>query len=151
MLKTSLSGVKRIGQMLVINGTLNRKVGSGRHRTSTVKLKMTVLKGIRKRLLSTPNIQNSKKKLFSQIEKIQKSEGNGIFIKSVWKNVFYGQQKIFLQDSHFKPHLIVEALGRPEQTFLFNMPLITNLCPILFTAKRDVFNISIFKIAKIHL
>ena len=46
--KTYLSTVKRIGQRFVIKDTVNRKVGSGRPRASTIKhhhrLKMTVLK-----------------------------------------------------------------------------------------------------------
>ena len=48
MFKTFLSAVKRIGQRFVIKGTLNRKVGSGRPRASTIKNdhkdKTTVLK-----------------------------------------------------------------------------------------------------------
>ena len=63
-LKTSLSAVKRIEQMFIIKGTLNMKVGSGRHRASTIKddhrLKMTILNDIRKHLLSTAKIKNRK-------------------------------------------------------------------------------------------
>ena len=59
----------------VINGTLNRKIGSGRSRASTIKhdhrLKMNVLKGIRKCLLSTANIQNTEKKFFSRLKKFR--------------------------------------------------------------------------------
>ena len=66
MLKTSLSDMKRIGQRFVIKGILNRKIGSGRPRTSTIKhdhmLKMTVLKGRRKRLFNTAIIKNGKNK-----------------------------------------------------------------------------------------
>ena len=68
MVKTSLSAVKRIGERFEIKGTVNRKFGSGRPRASTIKddhwLKMTVLNDIRKRLLSTAKIQNSKKDFF---------------------------------------------------------------------------------------
>ena len=45
---------------------------------------------------------------------------------------------------------IMEALKWLELIFLFNVPLITNLYPILFTVEVDVFSISIFTIAKIH-
>ena len=59
--KKPLSAVKRIGQRFVIKAILNRKVGSARPRGYTIKhdhrLKMTVLKGIRKRLLNTAKIQ----------------------------------------------------------------------------------------------
>ena len=69
MLKTTLSAVKINGQRFVIKGTLIRKVGSGRPRASTLnhdhRLRMTVLKGIKTRLLSTPKIQNSKNKFLS--------------------------------------------------------------------------------------
>ena len=70
MLKTSLSAVKRIGKMFVIEGTFNRKIGYGGSiaSTSTIKhdnrLKITVFKGIRKHLLSTTKVQNNKKKYF---------------------------------------------------------------------------------------
>ena len=65
--KPSFLAVKRIEQSFEIKGTLNRKVRSGRPRSSTIKddyrLKMTILKGIWKQLFSTTKIQNSKKKL----------------------------------------------------------------------------------------
>ena len=54
--ETSLSAVKRIGKRFEIKGTLNRKVGSGQPRAFKIKynyrFEMTVLKGIRKSLLS---------------------------------------------------------------------------------------------------
>ena len=57
MSKTSDSAVKRIGKRFVTKDTLNRKVCSVRPSTFKIKhdhrLKMTFLKGIRKRLLST--------------------------------------------------------------------------------------------------
>jgi len=53
--ETSLSAVKRIGQRFEIQGTVSRKVGSGRPRASTMKddhrLKMTVLKDRKKTLV----------------------------------------------------------------------------------------------------
>ena len=61
MLERSFSAVKRIGQRFVIEGTLNRKVGYSHPRAHTKKhnhrLKITVLKGIRKGLLSTAKIK----------------------------------------------------------------------------------------------
>ena len=46
---------------------------------------------------------------------------------------------------------IVEALGRPERTFLFSVPLVTNPFPILFTAERNVFIFFLFQNLKISL
>ena len=69
MLKTSVSAVKRIGQMFVF--TLNRKVGSGCPRASIINhnhgLKVTVFKGIRKKLLST-----AKRCSFPSLTKLRK-------------------------------------------------------------------------------
>ena len=68
MLKTSFSVVQRIGQRSVIKGTLNRKADPNSPRAFTIKynhiLKMTVLKGVRKHLLSTSQIQNGKRNFF---------------------------------------------------------------------------------------
>ena len=62
MLKISLSAVKGIGRRSVIKGTLNGKVGPGRPRTSTTKhdhrLKMSILKGTKKRLSTTAKINS---------------------------------------------------------------------------------------------
>ena len=67
-MKTSLPAVTRSGQSVEINEMLQLKVRSGRPRGFTIKddyrLKTTVLKDIRKHLLSKVKIQNSKKKLF---------------------------------------------------------------------------------------
>ena len=146
ILKTSVSAVTRIGKSFVIKGILNRKFGSGRPRASKIKhnhrLKMTILNCMRKCILSTSKIQKSKKKFFCQIEKIQKNEKKWEFYqKYVEKKVSFKTVILSLQFS-----FIVEPLGQPEQTFLFNVPLITNVCPILFTAERIVFTFFYFKI-----
>ena len=87
MLKTSLSAVKSIGQRFVIQVTLNRKVGFGRPRVSTIKhnhrLIMTFLKVIRKRLLSRAKIQNSKKKFFFRLTKFIRVEETGVLSKKM--------------------------------------------------------------------
>ena len=85
-MKTSLSAVKRIGQMFEIEGTLSRKVGSGRPRASIIKddhmLKMSPLKKRKKNLLTTAN---NSKHLRQNLFLIQKNQVNGIFIKKVCK------------------------------------------------------------------
>ena len=62
MLKTSLPAVKRIGQRSVTKATLNKKVGFACTIASTINndhgLKMIVLMGIRKRLLSIAKINS---------------------------------------------------------------------------------------------
>ena len=92
MLKKSLSAAKRIRQRFVIKGTLNRKVGSGHPRASTTKLdhrlKMTVLKGIRKLLLSKAKIQNSKKNRFFRLTKSKRVKEMGFLSKICGKKVF---------------------------------------------------------------
>ena len=111
MLKTSLSAVKRIGKRFVIKDTLNRKVGYGRPRAFTIKddhrLKMTVLKGIRKRLLSTAKNKNRTKKFFFQTEKIQKRVQKCDFYQKYVEKCFLWSTKVFLQDSHFKPVVFI--------------------------------------------
>ena len=93
---------------------------------------MTVLKGIRKRLLSTAKILNCKMKCFFKIDKIQKSEKTGFLSKICGKNVFCGQQKFSFKTVILSlwSYFSVEALGRPQSTLLFNAPLITNLFQI---------------------
>ena len=98
ILKTSLSAVKRIGQRFVIKGKLNRKIGSGRPRTSTIKhnhtLKMTVLKGIRKRLFSTAKINSfsrlTKSRIVKEIRFLSKINGKKMF--SVVNKSFLSRQ-----------------------------------------------------------
>ena len=96
MLTTSLSAMKRIGHRFVIKGTLNRKGGSGRPRASIIKhnhrLKMTVLKGIRKRLLST-----AKRNSFSRLTKSKRVKEKVFLSKTCGKHVFCGQQKFFFK------------------------------------------------------
>ena len=77
----------------------------------------------------------------------------GLLSKYVEKNVFCGQQKFYFKTVILSmwSSFIVEALVRPQQTFLFNVLLITNLCPTLLPAERDVLSIFYFKILKFHL
>ena len=136
-MKTSVSAVKRIGQSFVIEGTLNGKISSGRPRASTMKddyrLKITVLKEnfcwpqktfyqiffdknpISFALLGLDNLE--KEFMFAVLNKKFL-----IPIKSVILSLWLC--------------FIVEALGRPELIFLFNVPSITKLSPI--------FSLSIF-------
>ena len=126
---------------------LNRKVRSGRPRASIIKhnhrLKMTVLKGIRKRLLST-----AKRNSFSRLTKSKRVKEKVFLSKTCGKHVFCGQQKFFFKTVTLSlwSSFIVEALGRSERTFLFYMPLITNLFPILFATQTGVFTFFCFKI-----
>ena len=96
-------------------------------------LKITVLKGIRKRLLSIEKIQTSKKNSYFWVDKIHKGDVCEIFIKDMWENILFGQKRFSL-NYHFKHVALVYCGRRPERTFLFNVPLTTNLCPIIFTA-----------------
>ena len=68
------------------------------------------------------------------------SKVNGFFIKNMKKKVFCGQEKFSFKIVILTlwSSFIVKALGRPQRTFLFNVPLITNICLFLFTAKKDV-------------
>ena len=86
MLKTSLSAVKRIGQRFVIKGTLTTEVSSDRPRDNKAQ-PQTVLKGIRKPLLST-----AKTNSFSKLEKSRKVKEIGFLSKICGKIVLYGQK-----------------------------------------------------------
>ena len=149
---TFLSAVKRIGQKFVFKDTLNRKVRSGRPRVATIKedhrLKITVLKEI----FCWPQ------KIFFYIFLIKIPFPSLFWIILIKKKNFFSLFWILAVLNKrfaivFKTVIlslwscfIVEARGRPELTFRFNMRLITNICLILFTTETDVFNISIFKI-----
>ena len=80
VLKTPFLVVKRIRKRFLIKDTLNMKVGSGHHRAPTIKhdhrLKMTVLNGIRKRLLST-----AKRNSFSRLTKSRRVKEMGFYQK----------------------------------------------------------------------
>ena len=116
MLKTSIPAVKRIGQRFFIKRTLNRKIGSGRPRVSTIKynhmLKITVLKGIRKRLLST-----AKRNSFSKLTKSRRVKEIRFSSKICRKTVFCGQPKLSFKTVILSMwySFIVESLGRPEK------------------------------------
>ena len=140
MLKKYLSAVKRIGKRFVIKGILNRKIGSsGRPSGFTIKdyhrLKMTFLKFIRK------------------LKKSRSVKEMGSLSKICGKNIFCDQQKFTFKTVilNLWSSFIVEPMWWPEPTFLINASLITNVCPILFTAERNAFNFFYFKISKFHL
>ena len=148
--------VKIIGQRFVIKGTLNRKVCSSCPRASTInedhRLKMTILKEnfcwpqehffhiflIKSHFLHSSGFFQCRKRFYFLF-----------LIFAVLNKCFLISFKIVILS--LWSSFIVEALWRPEPTFMFNVPLIINICSILFTAERDVFNFSIFKISKIHL
>ena len=82
--------MKIIGKRVVIKCKLNRKVGSDRPRDFTIKYdhmpKMTVLKGIKKLLLTT-----AKPNYFSTLTKSRRVKEMG-FLSKLWgKYVFCGQ------------------------------------------------------------
>ena len=82
MLKTLFLVVKRIGQRFVIKDILDRKVGSDRPRSfpdfkHDHRLKMTVLKGIRKCLLSNQKFKTAKPNSFSRLKKSRRVKEMG--------------------------------------------------------------------------
>ena len=106
MLKTSTSFVKTIRQSFVNKGTSTRKVGSDRHRDSTLKhdhrLKMTVLKGIRKRLLSTAKFKLATINYFLDWQNREEWWKWDFYQKYV-KKCFLWSTSVFFKNSHFKP------------------------------------------------
>ena len=89
---------------------------------------MTVLKGIRKCMSSTPKIQNSKKKFLFKVEKIQKRARNGIFIKNMWRYFTVDDKSFPLRKLFYGPLLLWKFSGDQNELSCS----ITNLCPILF-------------------
>ena len=131
-----LSVVKKIGQRFVIKGTLNRKVCSVRSRSFTIKhdhrLKMTVLKSIRKCLLSTPKIQSSKKTERQNAEDWKKWN----YYQNYVEEMFSVVNKHFpLRQSFYGPLLLWKSSGNKNELSCS----ITNLCPIIFIADRATF------------
>ena len=100
IVKISLSGVKGIGQRSLIKGTLNRKVGPGRPRTSTTKhdhrLKMAVLK-------VEENVCWAQQKETLFLDKQNPEEWKKWdFYQKYLEKLFSVVNKSFPQDSHFK-------------------------------------------------
>ena len=158
MLKISISALKRIMQRFVIKGHVNQESWFCSHQSFHKKAQQQALndcfEGYKKTFVffllfcwRTPKIFI--KKFFFQIDKIQMDEGTGNFNKNMQKYIFCGQQKFTSNTAilSLRASYIVASPGRPEETLQLDVPLITNLCPILFSAERDFFNIYISKIA----
>ena len=156
--KTFLSAVKRIRQRFEIKGTVNMKVRWCRPRAFTIKdnhrLKMTVFEEYKKTFVEhSKKFKTAKRNSLSRLTKSRRVKETIFLSKKCEFFFFCGQKKFSFKTviSSLWSSFIVKALGRHEQTFMFTVPLISNLCLIVFTAERNVFTFSIFKIVKIHL
>ena len=131
-----------------IKGTWNRKVSSIKY---DHKLEITVLKDYKKTFF--PHLFDKSSFAFTLLDYVNLDKK--IIILLFWI-VYCVQQTFFLRFFitvilNIWSYFSVEALGWSEPTFMFTVPLIPNLFPILFTAERNVFTFYIFKIAKLHL
>ena len=112
--------------MFEIKDTENRKIGSDRPRTSTIKddhgLKMTVLKGVGKRLLNIAKHSKHKRISFSRLKKFRRLKKTKVLSKRCGKRSFLWSTKILLRSfetviSRLWSCCLVETLGRPEPNF----------------------------------